>query len=186
MADTTELHLRIAELAGRLRAGDADAGSEIVSLLDKQVRVRLRHRVPADLFDDVYQETWARFFGQLLKGQEPDNYVAWFLGIARLVSYEMMRREGKELKLDEKTETLLRALIPTLEHEAYVTQLYRRLMYCLGEIPDRYSRFLVGHARGESRDSLCRRVDLAVRSYAKFLYRARKRLMTCLEGSEAT
>ena len=80
-----DLNGRIAECASRLRTGDDAAANQIVELLDRPLRIKLRQKVPENRLNDVYQETWARFFEHLLKNKRPDNYIAWFLGIARLV-----------------------------------------------------------------------------------------------------
>ena len=182
-AGDSELHRKVASYAARVRSGDSEFGNQIVQLLDRPLRVKLRQKIPESRINDVYQETWARFFEQLLKGREPDNYIAWFLGIARLVHFELIRQEKKTSELDDRTADLLQAALPTMDRATYAEQMRRKLLACLGEIPERYSKFLIGYARGEDRGSLCDRLDLAVKNYNRFLYRARRRLLDCLGDS---
>ena len=178
-----DLHRRIATYAARVRDGDIAAGNHIVRLLDRPLRVKLRQKIPEGRIDDVYQETWARFFDHLLKGKQPDNYVAWFLGIARLVHLELIRQENKTTELDDRTANVLRAVLPTMDRAAYAEQMRRKLLICLEQMPDRYSHFLIGYATGDERSSLCNRLDLAIGNFNRFLYRARKRLLACLGDS---
>lgn len=179
----SDLHRKVAIHAARVRSGDLESGNQIVRLLDRPLRIKLGQRVPENRINDVYQETWGRFFRQILDGVEPDNYVAWFLGIARLVHFELIRQENRTTELDDKTASLLQAALPTMDRATYATQMRRRLLICLEEIPERYSRFLIGYATGDDRLSLCKQLDLAIENYNKFLYRARKRLLACLGDS---
>ena len=183
IVDDLDIHSEIAACVVRIRGGDLSAGNKIVELLDRPLRVRLRQKIPEQRINDVYQETWARFFKQLLHGKEPSSYVAWFLGIARLVHLELVRQENKADELDDRTANLLQSALPTMDRATYAVQMRRQLLICLEEIPERYSQFLIGYATGHDRQSLCNRLNLAIENYNKFLHRARKRLLVCLGDS---
>lgn len=180
MADDQSLHEKMVFLVQKLRNGDLKTGDAIVSLLDKPLRVKLKNKIPPNQFDDAYQETWMRFFDQLLKGVNPDNYVAWFLGIARFVHYELIRQESKTTHLNEQAEHLMQSVPSTSERATYAEQVRKKLLKCLDHIPKRYSQFLIGHIHDRSRKSLCDQLNLKLENYAKFLHRSRKSLLACL------
>ena len=107
--------------------------------------------------------------------------MAWFLGIARLVSLEMLRDERRELPMPEDAAERYSDTNPSPQHLAQSEELRAALFRCLGKIPERYSRLLVGHIRGEARDALCEELDLTSANFGKLLYRARQALLKCLQ-----
>ncbi|MEO0424480.1 MAG: sigma-70 family RNA polymerase sigma factor [Pseudomonadota bacterium] len=171
---------RIAALVADYRRGDPQAASEIVAVMQPALRAKIHARVPPHLADDAYQESWFRFFRGLDKGDDPDSYIAWFLGIARLVALEMIRQETRESALPEDADERYQDQAPTPVRLAESAQLRTAIFECLGKIPERYSRLLVGHARGEPRDALCEELNLSAENFGKLLYRARKSLQQCL------
>lgn len=177
------LNKRIAELAILVAEGDVGSGNLIVQLLDTPIRIRLRKKVPLARMDDVYQETWVRFFKQLKEGMKPDNYIAWFLGIAYRVEKEMFREDIRAAPLEDEVAAMLESNLPTLDHHAYAAQINRALMSCLEKIPSRYSEFLKGHASNELRPVLCDRLDVLIKNYYSFLHRARSRLSKCMNNT---
>lgn len=180
MTDGQALNERVAALVRRLREGDQAAANELGRLLHRPLLVKLRARARPERIDDIYQETWRRFFEKIKDGAEPDHYLAWFLGIARFVILEDGAPSHTE-PLPEYWESLLASLTPSPQRAAHAAELHRRLMACLEEIPQRYRRLLEGQAMNEDRSAICAAIKLALDNYTKVLHRARKRLMACLD-----
>lgn len=176
----SDIEARLAKLVDALRAGDATAANKIVALMETPLLAKLYVKVPPQLVEDVYQETWSRFYRQLEGPEQPNSYVAWFLGIARLVTLEMLRDEKRTLPLPEDAEQRFADPQPSPRRHAQSAQLRAALFHCLGKIPERYSRLLVAHIRGEPREALCEELDLALPNFGKLLYRARQALLKCL------
>ncbi|MEM9387314.1 MAG: hypothetical protein AAGA68_19805 [Pseudomonadota bacterium] len=176
-----ELDEQIAALAMRLRAGDPNAADQIGRLLHTPLLISLRRRVAPERVEEVYQETWLRFFEHLLEGKEPDSHVAWFLGIARKVELEQFKPKGRLLELSTEMQALLESLEPSLERYAEAEQLHRKVADCMEKIHRRYARILEGQVRREDRHALCREINLKIERFHMFLHRARQQLKACVD-----
>lgn len=179
-AKKSDLERRIAALVADYLEGDSHAADKIVATMQPALLAKVHARVPPHLVADAYQESWLRFFRGLDKGDRPDSYIAWFLGIARLVALEMNREEHREAALPEDADDRYQDQAPTPVRLAESAQLRAAIFECLGKIPERYGRLLVGHVRGEPRETLCEELNLSVENFGKLLYRARKSLQQCL------
>ncbi|MEM9387763.1 MAG: sigma-70 family RNA polymerase sigma factor [Pseudomonadota bacterium] len=179
-AKKSDLERRIAALVADYRQGDSTAAGKIVAHMQPALWAKIHARVPSPLVDDAYQESWLRFFRGLDTDVNPDSYIAWFLGIARIVALEMMRAEHREAPLPEDADDRYQDETPTPSRLAEASQLRAAIFECLGKIPERYGRLLVGHVRGEPRERLCEELNLSMENFGKLLYRARKSLQQCL------
>ena len=180
MGEGSDLNKKIAELVTKLQQGDLSAGNKIVRLMEKQLIIKLRQKVPSKHLNDIYQETWLRFFNSLQNPRKIDSYIAWFLSIARIVMREMLRKEKKTTAMDDNIVSMIPANISTVDQAAYGEQLYRKLRHCLNTIPKRYSTFLRGYVQGKDRGRLCEQISLNPDNFSRFLHRARKRLLACM------
>ena len=175
---------KTASLVAMYTSGDQDAGNRLVKLLDNPLRVFLRQRLPSTLVDEVYQETWARFLQQVRTGFEPDDYISWLIGIARLVTLERWREQSKSERHDDADTLEIETGAPPLTHSAYVQQLHHKLVDCLEKLPERYRDFLIGHATDQERATLCTELSVSPANYSKFLFRARQRLLDCINAED--
>ena len=92
-----------AELVARCRAGDEAAWGELVDRYARYVyAIAARaYRLPPQDAEDVFQEVFTRVFERLDTLREGDALRPWIAQTARNCSVDTLRRNGREIVVDE-------------------------------------------------------------------------------------
>ena len=167
------------ELVRRIRAGDADAESELVARYRRGVTILLRRasRDPS-VVDDLYQQTFQIALEKIRRGdlREPERLSGFLCSLARNLVIEHFRRPANRfpgpvegaLPADPAPgplESLLR-----LERASIV----RRVLAELPSERDREILFRFYIAEDE-KESICRDLGLTSLHFNRVLFRARER-----------
>jgi RNA polymerase sigma factor (sigma-70 family) len=95
-----------AELVARCRGGDQSAWAELVDRYARYVyaiAVRV-YRLGPDDAEDVFQEVFARVFERLDTLRDGDALRPWLAQTARNCAVDLLRRQGREIAVDEVPE----------------------------------------------------------------------------------
>ena len=174
---------RIAEgLVERIRAGDAQAETELVNRYSRGVQFLLQHRSGDDqLASDLHQETFCVVLLRLReKGLADPKKLAAFVHRTAvnlfIGDYRKLRRRNTHADIDRivrEADPSSQALARVLQTER--AQLVRKLISELRQERDRelLKRF---YLREESKQQLCEEFELDHLHFDRVLFRARQRL----------
>lgn len=173
-----------ADLAGRLRRGDADAEATLVARYRSGIAMIVRHRVkdPA-LADDISQEVFRVAFQSLRQGQlkEAEKLGAYLCGIARNLALTELRR-ARRLPPGEPPE-LLSDATPGPEDRLLTDERNRLVRLAVTGLPPRDRAVLRAfYLQSTSKEAICRQLALSPAQFDLIKWRALKRMRKCLEG----
>lgn len=180
-----------AELADRIRAGDAAAEAELVARYKPGLVTLLRKRVKdVTLADDLCQEVFQVAFQALRQGrlQTGEKLAAYLCGIARNVAGTARRRQRREQQMtpsDMLVDPTLRPDQQLLEDER--ARLARRVVQALGA---RDQMVLTAfYLYDTPKDTICRQLGLSPAQFDLIKWRALKRALALVrkddEGRDA-
>jgi RNA polymerase sigma-70 factor (ECF subfamily) len=136
-SEDTELDTIDKRLFARWRDGDRRAGDGLARRHYARLSRYFARRFHGDV-DDLVQRTWLVVIEARARIEQPENFRCFYLGVARNVCREEIRRRvRKTLQLDDRTE-LGRAPSPAEQLEQAETN--ARLHEALGQLPLKLSR----------------------------------------------
>ncbi len=174
-------------LVRRIRSGDRQAEEELVGRYSLGLEVMLAHLTGnSSLADDIHQETFALVLTKLRGGElrQPEALPGFVRSIARNLFIADRRKEARYGSLDSEPDrpsveaSQLRQLLA--EEEA------KRVRQLLGELRVRRDREILMryYLTGDSKDRICRELEVDPGLFNRVLYRARQRLRELWERSE--
>ncbi len=193
--------LDVSELVRRIQTGDPQTGdSQAEEMLVEHYRVGLQvilaqlTRDPA-LAQDIYQETLALVLTKLRAGElrEPKALPGFIRSVARNLLIANRRKEARYTQGDQDQEVLPETHAPSgsSEDPPQLQQLLaseeaERVRQLLGELRFERDRVILVryYLTGDSRDDICRDLDVDPGLFNRALYRARQRLRELWERSE--
>ena len=182
-------------LVQRIREGDAQAEEELVDRYRLGVEVILAQltRDPA-LAQDIHQETFALVLTKLRAGElrDPKALPGFLRSVARNLLIANRRKEARYSGLDDESpsEGPLRTPAPTTEapqlQQLLAAEEAQRVRQLLGELRFERDRGILVryYLTGDSREEICRDLEVDPGLFNRALYRARQRLRELWERSE--
>ena len=183
-----EENARAAALVRRAVAGDRRAFTELISMYDRRVLVKLRKAVrEPDRIKDLRQEVWLRALEAIRKDKitQPERFCGFLYGVAQNVVHEDAKDRNRHIVVDIDV-----AVIgdggATVENLLDRDFLSRHLHACLDSMVPRDREVVIRHyLRQDDRDQTQRQLGLTSVHYSRVLHRAGKRLASLLEVSLA-
>lgn len=182
------------DLVRRIEAGDTRAEDKLVARYRLGVEVILAQltRDPA-LAQDIHQETFALVLTKLRAGElrDPKALPAFLRSVARNLLIANRRKEARYNRLDEDRQVHGPTRGPVQRHPSQLQRLLaseeaERVRLLLGELRFERDRGILVryYLTGDSREDICRDLDLDPGLFNRSLYRARQRFRELWERSE--
>lgn len=171
-------------LVARIRAGDADAESELISRYRRGVHFLLRElaREPADA-EDLEQETFRLAIEKVRAGElrEPEKLVGFLRSLARNLFIGEQRRRRKVVDVDDvvlPADSRASPFEETRRHEDAAA-----LRQLLGELDQPRDReiLLRFYLQEEDRQRICSDLRLTEEHFHRVIHRARNRFRSLVE-----
>jgi RNA polymerase sigma-70 factor (ECF subfamily) len=176
----------IGSLVAAARAGDQDAFTALVEELAPELQAFVAARArSAAMVDEVVQNAFVTAWECLADYEARGSFAGWVKGIARNHLLEELRRVRRSLPDGDLAERLVvEDCLGDLERTDEQAESSRRLHDCLERLPERTQRLIrLRYWDDEPLADLAQRFHAPAETLAALLYRARKALLGCLEGS---
>ena len=183
----------VADLVGRIQAGDPAAESELVARFSRGLLLMLRRLVqnPA-LADDLHQETLALVLGKIRRGEvrEPEKLSAFIRSTARNLFIADRRKEARYRALDEGEEAGAAPALadhgPAPLERVLAQEEARQVQKLLSELRfDRDRQLLLRfYLSDEGKEEICADLEIEPERFNKVLFHARERLRELWERAE--
>lgn len=175
--------------ARRIEAGDSEAETELVQALGRGLEFLLRRWVQdPELAKDFYQETFHVVLKSLRRGalDDPTKVAAFVRGTAQNLVRSQWRKDQRRGVHDNVDEIPIEEPSGTPWEQATAAEDRRLVSRLLSEMPlERDRQILYRHYLAEeSKEEICRRLDIDDSQFALVLFRARKRFKRLLEDAE--
>ena len=170
----------VSELVRRIRAGDGDAESELVSRYGRGVGMLIRRSSrDASVVDDLYQQTFQVALEKIRRGdvREPEKLSGFIVSLARNLVIDHFRKAASRrttapsggVAAADPARGPLESLM-SVERAALV----RRV---LGEMPSERDRQILFrfYLAEDDKESICRDLGLTSLHFNRVLFRARER-----------
>lgn len=183
-----ELYLFDADYVQRLRNGDPESEQHFVGYFRQLLRIKLRARyLPADVIDDIQQETFARFFRALRKEgaiHHPERIGSYVNSVCNFVLQEHYRDQGKHQPAED-ADTEIPDKVLSLEKLAITEEVNERVREAVTSLSPR-ERDLIRRVFFEEmeKDEVCAELGVS-RDYLRvLLHRAIEHLRELLENKD--
>ena len=166
-----------AELAGRCRAGDADAWNELVERFSRYVyAVTIRgFRLSAEDAEDVFQEVFTRVYTHLDTLRDDAALRPWIAQLTRRLCIDALARSGRE-QPGEISDDDARDRTTEIDEALAVREAVTALPETCQEILDRF------FAQDQSYRTISSELDLAAGTIASRIARCLRKLRDELEA----
>ena len=170
----------VSELVRRIRAGDGDAESELVSRYGRGVGMLIRRSSrDASVVDDLYQQTFQVALEKIRRGdvREPEKLSGFIVSLARNLVIDHFRKAASRRTTAPSDGVAAADPAPgPLESLMSVERaaLVRRV---LGEMPSERDRQILFrfYLAEDDKESICRDLGLTSLHFNRVLFRARER-----------
>ena len=184
---------QIRELVKAACAGDSDAFSQLAEM-QRRVAASVAYGILADphLAADAVQDSLLKAYQRLNQLKDHDAFVAWFLGIVRATSIDIVRRRkrrgGREVPIGSgEQEEKMTGRPPTPPPSETLVQQENAsdIREALASLSAEYREvILLKHLEGRSYREIAQLLDTSVRAVESRLFRARQQLHKMLRARD--
>ena len=180
--DYEEERQAAAQLADRVRRGDAGAEAELVERYSRGLRyLLLRQARDAELAEDLLQETWIVALERLRNDplEDPCRLAGFLCGVAKhLVLNEKRKAARRNTNPSSDFIDLIPDDQPSPVRQASRAEICGHVRGLLGELKQDRDRQILHlfYVREQDKETICRKLKVDASHFNRVLYRARQRL----------
>jgi RNA polymerase sigma factor (sigma-70 family) len=137
--------------------------------------VRLDVRAPDAVIEDACQFAWSRLVHHSQRVRR-DTALSWLVKTAVHEAFKLIRREHRELSLDQAIEVMGELAVPSPIPGPYELREFRERLEKIHLLPERQQRLLWLHALGLSYAEMAAQTQCTVRTVERQLLRAKATL----------
>lgn len=176
------------QLVQRIADGDRSAEAELLEHYSRGVRALLRNRVrDLSVADDLFQDTFRIVIEKVRAGavHSPSRLAGFICSVARNRAIEYFRTQRRQEKMEtgsplDETPSRLPTPLETMAVKSKIEQV-RKVLQELRSNRDREILFRF-YLEGESKISICERLNLTTLHFNRVLFRARQRYRQLYEN----